>query len=329
MPTAIGADTLTALTRHHIEPTIPDNIYPSNVLLYRWYKANKKIVQGGTQIEVPQLYKRFTTGGAYRGFEILALTPQDTVKNLVFDWKQHYVPIAIDGLTLIRNESPQAIASIVALQSQQMYMEMAENLATGLFQNASSGDVKDLDGLTGAVGNASVGDATYGGITRSANTWHNSVIDASTSALTIAALQSQFGSQTVGGQHPTIILSRQEQYNRYIALNASTTYTQPTNRSPMGSDEILAAAGFTNATFNNTPWVVDSHVTDGANASNSRIFLLNENVWNIVVSPRADFYMDDWAKPVNQDAFATVLYWAGNVVCQAARLQGVLTAVTS
>lgn len=328
---AIGTNTLTSVTRHYVMPVIMDNVYSSNVLLYRWYKANKKIIQGGTQIEVPQLYRRFAAGGTYRGYEVLQTTPTDPVKNLVFEWKQHYVPWAIDGLTLIQNESPLAIASIVALQSQQAWMEMAENLAAGLFQDASSGDDKDLDGLSGAVGNASVGDGSYGGIARSSNSWHNSQIDAATGTLAFSLLQSWFGNGTVGGQHYSILLSRQEQYNRYIALHTASGsgYTQSVQRSPLGHDEVLAAAGFTNATFNNTPWVVDSHVDDGPNASNSKIYGLNENVWNVVVSPRADFYMEDWQKPVNQDAYVSMLLWAGNVVCQSARLNGALTNVSA
>lgn len=329
MPTAIGVDTLTSVTRQFIEPTITDNIYASNVLFYRWNKANKKLSPGGTQFEIPLMFREITVGGTYRGFEVLATTPSDTVKNAVFGWKQHYVPIAIDGLTLIQNDSPLAVASIVAMQSQQAIMQLAENLADGLYQNASSGDAKDLDGLGGAVGNASVGDGSYGGITRSSNTWWNSQIDSSTATLTIAALQTVFGNATKGGQHPTIILSRQEQYNRYLALNSSTTYTQPLNRSPGGQDEILASAGFTNALFNNVPWVVDSHVDDGPNTSNSKIYLLNENVWNLIVSPKADFLVGDWEKPVNQDAYVQHVLWAGNVVCRNAALQGALTALTA
>jgi hypothetical protein len=329
MPTAIGVDTLTSVTRQHIEPTITDNVYASNVLFYRWNKANKRIVQGGRHIEVPLLYKEITTGGAYSGFEVLDTSTSDTVKNAAFGWKQHYTSIAIDGLTLIQNDSPLAIASIVGMQSQQAVMQLAENLADGLFQDASADDPKDLDGLGGAVGNASVGDATYGEITRSANTWWNSQIDSSTATLTISALQSTFGSATKGGQHPTIILSRQEQYNRYLALNQSSTFTQPTNRSPTGQDEVLAQAGFTNALFNNVPWVVDSHVDDGPNASNSKIYLLNENVFNLVVSPKADFIVEDWRQPVNQDGYVQFIFWAGNVVCQNAALQGALTALTA
>lgn len=330
MATPIGVNTLTAVTDRYVMPTIQDAIYPSNIVLYRLMKGNKKLQSGGNQIEVPFLYARFNAGGAFRGFDVLDTTPADTVKNIALDWKQHYVPFSIDGLTLIKNDSPDSIASIVQLNSQQAKMEMAENLAAGLFGDGLT-DVKDIDGFRGAVGNASVGNANYGGVARSTNSWLNSNIDAATGALTFAALQSWFGSGSVGGQHYTLLLSRQEQYNRFIALYtaAGSGYSVQQARTPEGHDEMLASAGFTNALFNNTPWVVDSHVDNGPSASNSRIYGLNENVLFWVVSTRADFYVDPFQKPINQNAFVTNLYWAGNLICANPKLQGALTNISA
>lgn len=338
MATPIGANTLTAIARHYIMPTITDNIYNSNVLLYRWMKANKKMVQGGTQIEVPLMFQRFNTGGAYKGYEVLNTTPSDTIKNAAFDWKQHYVTWAIDGLTLLKADSPEAVANIIALQGQQAYMEMAENLANGLFKNPNGSGTQlssasDIDGLSAAVGNASVGDANYGGLSRSTNTWWTSQIDSSTTSITaMSNYQTMFGNCTYGGQQPTIIVSRQDQYNKYIALNAQASgvgYSVQYNREPGGHDEILANAGFTNALFNNTPWVIDSHVSDAGNTTTGRIYFLNENVLSWVVSPRADFYLEDFMRPVNQDAFVATLLWAGNLVSMSSRLHGAFTALTS
>lgn len=330
MAVLIGTDTVTSIARHYIMPSITDQIYNNNILLYRLMRANKRVIGGGTQIEVPQLYSRFNTGGPYRGFEVLNTTPSDTVKNLVFDWKQQYVTWAVDGLTLIKTDSADAIANLLALQSQQAYMEMAENLATGLFADGTT-DTKQIDGLKGAVGNASVGNTSYGGVSRSSNTWHRSQVDASTGTLTIPVVRtSLIGPATFGGFHPTIILSRQEQYNRYHALQTSTTgYGVQNQRQPGGHDELLASAGFTNLLFDNIPWVVESHVDDGPDTSNSRIYALNENVLQWVVSPRADFYLEDFQKPVNQDAMVATLLWAGNLVSQSSRLHSVLTNISA
>jgi hypothetical protein len=336
MATLVGTNTVTSIARHYIMPTITDNVYASNVLLYRLMRANKRLVRGGTQIEAPLMYQRFNTGGSYRGYDVFNTTPSDTIKNAVWDWKQYYVTWAVDGLTMIKVDSPDAIANFLTLQSQQASMEMAENLAAGLFgdglgtvagtYNATS--TKDIDGLAGIVGTGStVGNANYGGISRTANTWWNSSVTGTSTAdvaLTQAGLLSAFTAATVGGQHPTLILSRTDQWNRFYALNTAGNYTMQYARQPMGHDELLASAGFTNLLFNNVPWVVDSHVGDGnqSTAGNSRIYMLNENVLNWVVSPRADFYLKPFVEPANQDAMVATILWAGNLICLNNKLQG-------
>ena len=122
----------------------------------------------------------------------------------------------------------------------------------------------------------------------------------------------------------------QEQYNRLWTLGTTTSgYTIQQSRLPGGHDEMLLSAGFTNILVDNIPFVVDPHVDNGPNASNSRIYALNENVINLVVSPRADFYLEDFQKPVNQDAMVAMILWAGNLVNMAPNLCGVMTAVAA
>jgi len=334
----VGTNTMTAIARRFILPTITDNIYRSNVLLYRVMQTRKKVVQGGYQIEVPLMYTRFLGGGPYRGAEQAVINEQDTIKNAVFDWKQQRVSWAVDGLTLIKVDSPDAIANYMRLQGQQAFMEMGENLATGLFGSgttsvagyvSSYNDTRDIDGANSLFGvGTTIGANIYGGITRTANTWWNASLTGttSTSTLAFAALQSAFSTAQVGGQSPTLIVSRQDQYNRYYALNTPTGAGNPSiqyERQPGGHDELLASAGFTNLYFNNVPWVVDSHVGNGiVDANNSQIQMWNENFVAYVVSPRADLYVEDFTKPTGVDGFVTSILWAGNFVVTNCATQG-------
>jgi hypothetical protein len=337
MAVAIGANTLTAIARHHIIPVITDNVYQSNVLLWRWIKNNKRVIQGGTQVEVPLMFQRFSNGGSFRGFQILNVTPSDTIKNGALDWKQYYVSYAIDSLTLLKADSELAIANILAVQGQQAYMEMAENLAVGLFGTTvnmtnHTPDPTGIDGLAGAIGTNAVGDASYAGIPRSTNPWWNAQTSGITTVSSMADYQAMFSQCTVGGQSPTLIVSGTDQYNKYLALQAQSSgvgYGVQYNREPGGHDVLLASAGFTNAMYNNTPWVTDSHVTPAGDADTQRIYMLNENVWQWVVSPRADFYIEDFQKPHNQSAFSTTMEFAGNAICMSPRLNGVFNALTS
>lgn len=315
MATAIGTNAVTSISRHYIMPTIVDNIYNGNALFFR-INASKRFIQGGTQIEVPLMYSRFSGGGPYSGADPLDVTPQDTVKNGVWDWRQHYVTVTVDGLTLIKTDSPQAIANYLKLYFAQAEMEMAENLAAGIF---SSGAVaKEIDGLQLAVDSA----GTYAGINRSGNSWWSAVEDGSTSALTMSAMQTMFGDTGEGGRQTTIIASQQANYNRYWNLNQPDQSFQFINGQAF--DEQLAAAGFTNQLFNGVPWIVDSHVHNS-----NTIYFLNEEYIYWCVSPRADFFLEDFQTPINQDAMAAKMLWAGNILVTNCSRQGKFTNISS
>lgn len=323
--TTIGTNTITSIARHFIMPQITDQIYGSNVLLYRLMKGNKRMVQGGTHIEVPLLYKRWTTGGAYSGYDVFDTTPHDTVRNATFNWKQHQVTWSVDGLTMLKADSPLAIANFLTLQSQQAYMEMAENLANGLFGDGigTLTSAKDIDGLAGLVGTgSSIGNQNYGGLDRTTYTWWDSSVTgiSSTQTMSNANLMTAFTGASRGGQSPTLIVSGQDQWNRFWALEGSQVNY---DRNPVGYDSLLKSAGFTNLLFNNVPWVADSHVTQNVvGASTSRVYMLNENFLHWIVSPRADFYLKPFQEPHNQDAMVASLLWAGNLVCSDPDQQG-------
>lgn len=316
---AVGTATLNSIVRHYILPQVTDNVYlKNNALLYRLIRTNKRMVQGGTQIEIPLLYKRFSVGGTYRGFDLLDVAPQDTIKNAFLEWKQHYVTFAVDGLTLIKADSPLAVANLLNLLGQQMYMEMAENLSNGVVLGDGTTDVKDIDGLPAIVSASN----TYGGLDRTTETWWRAQIDSAAAALSFTKMRALYSSCIIGAEHPTIILGNGVNYGRLWALMTSTTgYSVVNNREPGGHDELLAQAGFTNLLFENIPFVREDTL------ANTHVYMLNENFIALVVSPRGDFYLEDFQKPVNQDAYISTLTWAGNLITMNARTQGAMTAL--
>ena len=314
MPT-IGTNVVTSIVNRHIIPEIVDNIYNSNPLWFRWNSANKRIVRGGTHIEIPLLYSRFTSGGFYSGLDDIDVTPQDTVKNGSWNWKQAGLGVSFDGLTLAKTDDPGAIANIISFTMDQAEMEMAEILGSSLWNTGSN--VKELDSIRTAI--AATG--SYAGIDRtSTNTWWRSAPDTTSPTLTMPLLESQFTTCTVGGRAPTIIVSRADQYNRFWNLN-QVSQTHPTM--PGGTDEQLARAGFHNQLFNGVPWVIDSHVPNGTGAdSSSRVYMLNEDYWHWVVNSRADFYLEPFQQSQTKDAITAKLLWYGNLICTNVARQG-------
>jgi hypothetical protein len=264
------------------------------------------------------MYSRFAAGGAYSGLDLLDVSPSDTVRNAAFDWKQYYVPVTVDGLTLIKTDSPEAIADFIRLYFAQAEMELSTFLGDGLWSDGVS-NTKKIDGLQGAVDDGTTL-TTYGGLSRSTYTWWKASVDTTTTQLSLTALQTQFGNQSKGGRHPTLIVTTQANYNRYWVL---VTAKQNFYVQPVAVDEQLANAGFTNVLFNGVPFLVDS------NCPANNVFLLNEDFINLAVSPRGDFYMEDFQTAINQDAMVSKLFWAGNLYLTNCNVQGKFTAITS
>lgn len=323
MATPVGTDVVTSLARRYIIPEIIDTVYGRNPVWYRLNQSNKKMIQGGYHIEVPFMHSRFSNGGPYQGFDLLDVAPNDTVLNGAWDWKQHFVPVTVDGLTMIKTDSPKAIANHIRMYFQQAELEMAENLADGLWSDGSNS--KEIDGLETVVDDGSVA-ATYAGLTRSSYDFLDAQIDSSSSSLSESVLQTMHTNVGVGGRQATLICSRKEQYNRYVELLRDQKRFM---YQPGGHDTMLADAGFTNLLYNGTPWVVDDHVFDGPNTSNSAIVFLNEDYLHWCVSPKSDFYLVPFQMPVNQDAMTSRLQWAGNLICTLPARQGALTNISS
>lgn len=321
-PTPIGTNDVTVIARRRIMPYIVDQVYRSNPLFFRLYAA-KRIVPGGTHIEIPAMYQAPTAGGPYQGYQVLDVTPTDTDKNLAFGWKQYYAPVTVDGLTMIQVDSPESIANFLKLKFQKAKMFMADTLGHAIWSDGS--DPLALIGIEAAVDDGGVA-PTYGGLTRSANTWLNATDDSVTAVMTLPFLENLWSSAEEGAHTPTLILSRKEQYNRYWnLLQVGQNYPQQ----PGGSDTILGSAGFTNLLFNQVPWTKDSHVPDGPNASNSGIYMLNEEFIELIVSPRADMYLQDFIRPHDQDAMVALILWAGALTFSNTARQAKATAVAA
>lgn len=318
MATPIGTNEINSISRRYIMPTLVDNVYASNLMFFRANARMKKILQGGLQIEIPLVFTQFVNGGAYQGFDLLDVSPNDTVKNAAFDWKQAYVPVTVDGLTLIRADSPEAIVNFLSFYFENAQTELADQLGKGVW--SSQTNTKQIDGIDAAIddgthawtGAAATGTtaATYGGLARSSNTWWNGQVTAVGGALSLSGMQTAFGNATSGARNTTIIVTDQTRYNAYWnLLQASQAFpVQPT-----GVEEQLAQAGFTNLLFNNVPVCVDPHVPANGVASQGHMFFINEDYMYLYVNPRADFTMKDFREPINQDAMTSLILWAGNL----------------
>lgn len=335
MATPYGVDTITTISRQFVMPDFMDEVYKSSPLIRRLYKTNRVAVQGGTQIEQGLLTARLQSGGAYSGYDILDIAPSDSIRTAAWDWRQYYKNVTVDGLTLIKVNSPDAVADYIRTYFQQAQMDMQADLAFDLWQNAPAtgasapNNPKGLDGLRLAIDDATVANV-YGGIDRSvtANAFWKAQADHSTSAMTLDVLNKFHSKCMRGAQGPTAIYSRRDAYNIYWKLNtANQQYVTPLKSTI--DDEVAVQAGFTNLYFNNMPWLCDDYVNDGPSTAVSSIYFIDETMAKLVVNSGRNFDMGDFQQGINQDAMTALIKFAGNFVLKSANTSGVMTAIAS
>ena len=323
MPSAIGTDTITSLSRRMILPEIVDAVYNSNPLFFRLTKANKKVVQGGTHIEKPIQVGRPNQAGAYSGFDVLNTAPFDVIQNARWDWKQYATIVTIDGLTMIKTDTPEAIANFIRTQFELAKADFAHTMGADIYAGNGT-DPKRLTGLSQAV----AASGTYAEHNHASVYWQSTVDTTALSSLTLDHVQGMFSKLVIGRESPTIIMCRRPAYDKLWALIYGAGGTPQITIPAGGSDEILASAGFTNILFNNVPVVIDSQVDDSlGTATNGKLYMLNENWIELAVSPRADMAMEDFVTPANQDVMSAKILWAGELLVSNPRLQGVFTSL--
>lgn len=324
MATPVGGNSLTALSRRYILPELVDVIYGSNPIFFRLNQSRRREIPGGYQMEVPVLYQKHTTGGAFEGWDVVDVTPQDNFQTAAWDWKQHYSHVSINKRDLIRANSPEAVFNLVQSQFEQAEIDIADKLGTGL-QSDGVTNTKEIDGLEGAVDDAGVL-TTYAGINRTSNTWWRANDDSSTVTLSVAALRSMFFNCKSGGRAPTLIYSDVTQYSRFLALGeADQTFEVGAG----GHDPQLYSAGFDNALMMQVPWVEDSHAFVPTSESNSAITFLNEFYIDLGVNPGADFYVWPFESPVDQVGWTSKIDWAGNLIVRNPARQGKISSASA
>jgi len=238
---------------------------------------------------------------------------KETKVPMVFDWRQLWVNLSIDGLTMLQNAGAAKVIDLVDTETDTARLTIADTLGTGLFGDGTGTvtSAKAINGLLQAVDD-STNYSTYGGITRGADAVGlavKGVYDATGGAISLSAVNAQFGVATIQPEKPDLIVTTQTLWSKLWDR------VQPQQRYPTGpAFNDLAEIGFDVININGASIVVDSHVPSGY------LFGLNTNYVKLVVHSQRDFHFTGFKVPINQDAIVGQILWAGNMVAMAPRM---------
>jgi len=296
---------LSSITNELFLPKMVDQIFNSNALFARW---KKKIVKkdGGLKIVQPLLYATTTATGWYSGADTLDITPNEKRTAAEFEWKYAHASLTITRQDELVNSGTSQIIDHVRTEVQVAEKTLSNSLGTALFNAGTT-----TNALIGLRLMCQGTGYTYGNISKTTYSWWRSSVFTDT-VLTLPILNGAFGDLTIDSDGPSVIVTTQDILDDYCNL------LQPQQRF---ADSKTADAGFQNLTYRGKPIVVDSHCPTGY------AFMLNESYIDFIVHKDEMFRFEPFIKPPNQNVSVAHIYFAGVLVCNNCRMQGMFTSI--
>ena len=298
-------------------PKLADNVFTARPLFYALTNGQTiRRINGGAKIVVPIIYGTNSTAGSYSGSDTIDTTAQTGITAAEYDWKQYAATVTITGIEEAKNNGEAAIIDLLEGKIMQAEQTIIQNMNTMFYSNGAGNGGKDFLGLNGLVGVGNDSGSAIGGIdaTDSDNSWWRSSLTDQGGALTLAAMSTMYNNVSVGNDQPTIIITDQDEYEKYEAL------LQPNLRYTSAD---VADAGFQNLLFKGAPVTYDSDTNLA-----TKMFFLNTKYLRLVAHTETWFQPTPFVRPTNQDARYAQILCYGQLTTSNRSRQGMLYGLT-
>lgn len=275
---------------------------------------------GGYELRKPIMYNDAAVGGFYAGFDSFDLSAIDDATAFRFAIKQVYEPVAISGRDRRANRDEAMLLDLAEMKMKASIARLKNTVSTSLRGDGTGSGGLEFDGVKKAV-STSPGSGTYGTIDRGTNLWaRNLAVNVTLSAANVQETISDTISQIVrGDEQPDLgLMDRTAWKFLHSSLTAIQRIQLPAKK---------AVAGFRVLSYDGCDFVFDGGYGSAVLETNS-CRLLNTKYWSFDMVRGADFkpLAPEMARPVDQDAFFTVIIVEGNLCCAAPALQAVIYA---
>ena len=222
-------------------PGLVDNVFVSNPLAARLLQRDNVKIQGGTDIRQRIIYGK-KGGGSYSGLDLLDNTNPETRTEMIFQWKQIYVPITLSGLDLMKNDGSHKISDLVQDEMDEAELRAADIVGEQIFGTGEGNFGKDLTGLRAAIDDGTLV-TSYGGITRSSTAGTPGAAvrgNVTTTAITfsLSAMNEIMQTATIGNEKSDLIVTTQTIWNKWwerAQPHSGSMRVMRTSRSILGS----------------------------------------------------------------------------------------------
>jgi hypothetical protein len=275
---------------------------------------------GGYELRKPIMYNDSAVGGFYSGFSSFNLDSIDDATAFRFAIKQCYEPVAIAGRDRRANRDQAQLLDLAEMKMNAAIARLKNTVSTSLRGDGTGSGGLEFDGIKKAV-STSPSSGTYGQIDRTSNTWaRNLAVNTTLSASNVQETVTDTISQiTRGDETPDLgLMDRTAWKYLHSSLTAIQRIQLPVKK---------ATAGFRALSYDGCDFVFDGGFGSSVLETNS-CRLLNTKYWTFDMVRGADFkpLAPEMNRPIDQDAFFTVIIVEGNLCCSAPALQAVIYA---
>ena len=330
------------------------NFSPSTLFFLGRQKSWK-----GTKMLMPVKYASNSEGMSFNGLEKFSTTKADNFINMSFDPTGREMPVVISQIEADVNNTSKVI-DLVARQLSSDAQDMASDIAT-LFHTHVTG--KNFLSLIDACDDGTLGDATYGGLTR-ATYGVSGNYTGTIGNLTLANMATSFNESVHGADSPDLIICSKAVWNYYEKLLTPTISNQVSNSTLLGYAKFTGASanglanivapgtdlkgyqGFNAIFYRGVPVVADEVAPAGylymLNTKSTSFYGLPsthpgykpvkfssdsiESVYSVPVT--TGFSFSGFNAPIDQYGQVGHILLMGNLLCKNPRLNSLMTGIT-
>ena len=309
---AIGSE-LVAVTRRAFIPRLVVQIYKATPMLSLLMRNAQRAKGGVSQVTVP------VQGGSFVNFswsDYSGVFPQPSVQtaaqNAEFNLKLGVVPIPFMGMEALI-QSSEVVVPLLKARMADAKTVAVQAISSSLFTNNSGvAGQTQVDSLLQAYDDGT-NVATYGGITRSSNTFWKSNLKTSAGAILTRAAFIPYIVQTTalaGGEAPDFVFTSPGDWSKLMTdfMTSESFRTMPGTK--YGTDDVINA-GFRGVSLGGTPIFMDPFCPTGT------AYIVNSRYLAMYMSEDAPFAFSGFysAVPNLQIANIGVVIVAFDVVC--------------
>ena len=320
-------DDLNIATQEYMKELV--RVVSSDNYLNKRLLAKSEAVDGGDYIKVPLRYGSENFAGISE-YDSITLTPKDILDEARFDWVHLNGNVSLSEKKMkVQNAGRRQLLNLVKVRM----MNLADTFKDGMSDMLFKTDAKSYSSLTDMVATQN---NTIGGIDASNSSlpysWnpvvtavsgtptYDNLVASDNANYIVKLIRKGVSGQTIGNDHPTLILTSQVVWDSYEQALADQKRFDASYR---------ADAGFDVLKFRNVDIAVDNHVQGGSldpnSHSTSSMYILNENYMGFYHASGFNFKSTDWKRAEMQHVFFTELDWYGGLCISRRDMQGAIT----